>query len=726
MTRLIRNLILILATVAAPLVALAQTGAVRSKTEPRQVLKALSQSAFSENAQPWVEWEQRLDAEQRLTAFGPDLLGDQIDPNTGAISFEHTDVSLPGNSKLEVSLRRRLSQGYLYGEGVNAEFGNWEHLVPRIVAISRSSGWTASRCNNTFNTSFPVIPQVGSYPVQYLYNGDYSNGVKLEMPGQPSQQVLELPQGAQWPAERRYTTTEDWYFTCIGASDGGQGFLGHAPNGNKVRFDRYINHAYRPLGVLMSTRSTGTPRSKSILAATEVTDVHGNWVRYTYDTAGRLTRIHANDGRELQLTYTGASKLVSRVTANPASTRPRTWIYSYRNTSGGKPYWEGGGRINIQSLGSVTQPDGRAWTFQLDDMFQEPTPGECNTDPSPLVVTHPYGVTGTFQLMEARHRKGLNWWMQQLFDCPNGEPSPPGPANPAWVSAQIDTISVYSKQLSGPGMATATWTFQYEFDASPPGSSASDPTNTTVVTQPDGSVIHYKHLWSEGDFGGKLVRKEIRQASEGPLLEVTTYTYRAEARPGYTFAEFGSPARGSFMRQRPERTTIERGVDWYRTDYTYDPNFSSATYSFGKPTLVTETSNTAPGLARTTATAYLHDKPLWILGLPTTVTRNGKLFDSYTYDALRRVHTHSRFGTLKGTFAYHSAAGQQGMVASYTDGLGHAYSLTGWMRGKPQTVGRPDGTTFSRVVDGNGWVTQETDGRNITTGVLYNPAGWLT
>lgn len=725
MIRLIQSLGLALAVIGLLPAASAQKGESRAKPELRKQWKPLSQTTSSQGGEPWVEWEQRLNADQRLSAFGPDLLGDQIDPSTGAISFEHTDVSLPGNSKLEVSLRRRLSQGYLYGEGVNAEFGNWEHLVPRIVAIARSSGWTGSRCSNTFNTSFPVIPQAGSDPVRYLYNGDYSNGVKLEVPGQPSQQVLESPQGAQWPAGRSHTTTENWYFTCITASDGGQGFLGHAPNGDKYRFDRYVNHPYRPLGVLLSSRSTGTPRSKSILAATEVTDVNGNWVRYTYDGSGRLTRIHANDGREIALSYNGSSKLVAQVTANPTG-NARTWTYTYRNTYGGKPYWEGGGAINIQSLGSVTQPDGRAWTFALDDMFQEPTPGECVTYPSPLVITHPYGVTGTFQLSEVRHRQGLNWVMPQIFDCPNGEPSPPGDPDPAWVTAQIDTISVYSKQLQGPGMPTSTWTFQYELDQGPPGSSASDPTNTTVVVQPDNSVIRYHHRWQEGSLGGKLMRKEIRQTAGASPLEITSYTYHAELRPGYSFAEYGSPSLSAFMKLRPAQTEIQRGIDIYTTNYVYDASFSSTSYSFGHPTQVTETSNTAPGLSRTTTYAYLHDKPLWIVGLPTTVTRNGKQFDSFVYDAFRRVQTHSRFGTLKASYTYHSSAGQLGMVATYADALNNMYTLSGWKRGKPQNVLRPDGSTFIRVVDNNGWVVSETDGRNISTGFAYNPMGWLT
>ena len=34
----------------------------------------------------------------RMEAHGNDLMGDMIDKKTGAISFNHTDVSIPGNS----------------------------------------------------------------------------------------------------------------------------------------------------------------------------------------------------------------------------------------------------------------------------------------------------------------------------------------------------------------------------------------------------------------------------------------------------------------------------------------------------------------------------------------------------------------------------------------------------------------------------------------------------
>jgi RHS repeat-associated protein len=698
-------------------------------------------------AEPWIEYEQRMNQDQRLTAYGPDLLGDAIDPNSGQITFEQTDISLPGNSKLEVSLRRRVTQGPLYGEGVNAEFGNWQYVVPRVVAIGRWAGWTGQRCSASLDTSFPPIPRASSFPVQYLDNWQYSNGVLLEVPGMPSQQMLKkLAQAVQFPAAANWTTAEDWYFTCnVTASDGGQGFMAYAPDGLRYRFDRFIKHDFRPIGVLLSAKSAGTSRSKNMLMATEVTDANGNWVRYTYDASGRLTRIYSNDGREINLTYQGASKLVYQAKANLGGAT-RTWTYSYRNTWQSKPYWEGGGSWNTQSLGTVTQPDGRSWIFELDGMFAEPTPGECSTSFAlDLRVTHPYGVVGTFVLTEARHRFALHDVMEYTLDCPSGEPEPPPNPDPTYVTMLADTMSVFTKKLEGPGISPAIWTFTYELDQGPPGTSGADPTNWTKVLQPDGTEITYYHRWEYGALGGMLFRKETRRVPGAYPLEViehraldaqgnptTTPSYIQEALTGVTFGAIASTVGAA--RIRPDIITIMRGhelfagqFDTFTTNYDYDSTFSSPTYSFGKPIQVTETSSTAPGLSRTTINTYLSYKtaPLWLVALPDTVTQNGKLFDDLGYDALGRLETRSRFGTLVATYTYHTADPQKGSVATYKDALNATYLLSSWKRGKPQSVMRPDGTTLSRVVDDNGWVTSETDGRNVTTGFSYNLMGWM-
>jgi len=50
----------------------------------------------NEDIEPIVEWEKKQNAEQRLEVFGNDFLGDSIDPHTGTLAFNHTDISLPG------------------------------------------------------------------------------------------------------------------------------------------------------------------------------------------------------------------------------------------------------------------------------------------------------------------------------------------------------------------------------------------------------------------------------------------------------------------------------------------------------------------------------------------------------------------------------------------------------------------------------------------------------
>lgn len=682
-----------------------------------------------QRAQPWIEYEQRQNTDTRLTALGPDLMGDRIDPNSGAITFEHTDVSLPGNSKLEVSLKRRLTQGYLYGEGVNAEFGNWQYVVPRIVAVSSTAGWNGARCNNSFATSFPTITRVGTgiFPGP-LYSSEYSNGVSVEIPGGASQQMLESPQGSQWPAGRKYVTADNWYFTCVGATPTGEGFMGYAPNGDRYRFDRYINRPFRPLGVMLTSKSSGTPRTKSILAATEVTDVNGNWVRYAYDSSDRLTSITANDGRQINLIYQGTSLLVSQVIANPTG-GSRTWSYMYGTAGAVKPYWEGGGAINIQSLASVLQPDGRSWTFELGGMFAEPTPGECSTDYLPnLRITHPYGAVGTFVLKEARHRYGLLDMMEYTLDCPSAETPAPS-QNPQFVLQQNDTISVHTKKIEGYGLTPQTWAFDYEYDNGARGSSESDPTNWTRVVEPDGTELTYYHRWGYGSQGGMLYRTETRRMAGSLPLEILERVYVNEAAAGQSFGQLGTDV--GFLKIVPHRTIIKRGnettagqFDTFTTLFGYDHSFTSATYSYGFPTQVTETSSSS-SLSRETSIGYLHDKSLWIVGLPQSVVRNGEQIEYNSYDSLKRLQTRSRFGALEESYTYRTESGQLGSIATIKDALNRTYTLSNWHRGKPKTVQRPDGSTFVRTINDDGWVTGETDGRGNSTGFGYNMAGWL-
>ncbi|MEM9013513.1 MAG: RHS repeat-associated core domain-containing protein [Pseudomonadota bacterium] len=699
---------------------------------------------------PIEEWEKRVAIEGRLQTYGPDLLGDKIDPHTGGLVFEHTDVVIPGNSDLEVAVRRRKSQGYHYAENVNVEFADWQILVPKIsTLVGAANGWPAARCTGDTLTTHPNIP----FSTSFFIAKEYSHGVSMMAGDGGSQLILrnDKPSNAQWPTDADYVTTEGWYLKCIpniGASNGGgEGFEAFAPNGDKYRFDRLVAYDHKPMGLLTSSGAV-IQRKKFELRATEVTDVDGNWVRYVYDTLGRLTRIHANDGREITFAYNGSSHLIDTVTANG-----RVWDYAYQqSTVDDEPIWiSGTPAYTGQVLRSVTLPDNRQWSFNLDDMLHEGWPGADCDNPFPYTVsiTHPYGAQGSFRLFEREHRIGrdVKTRMPQAHEqtvqgCGgNFEPNPPGPPPPPkFVAQTMDTMSVMKKTLSGPGIEPSEWTYAYEQDCltSGPNSNCEDHTSTpftqhtnqTIVTDPFDDDTVYEHFWPEGvsglRYGGKLAKMSVYEgaASGGVLKQETTYTYLEEAAVGTSFATITVTNQSADNPSRTAEVEVTRDGDWFKTVNQYDSTFSSPTYSWGAPTLVMHTSSTAAG-SRTVATTYEHNKTKWVLALPDVVTRNGKEFDDFTYDSLGRATEWKQFGVMQRQFGYHSTGAQAGAIAWVDDALDNRYLLNDYKRGVARQLTLPNSVVLARAVDDNGWITSVTNGAGDTTGYEYNGAGWL-
>ena len=97
----------------------------------------------------------------RLEPLGFGLMGDSIDPYTGTLMFNQTDVSLPGNSDLEVAVRRIASTAQM----TNMQemfFGDWILDVPNISSLHGSftlrepvrgdtvtfDDWSGARCRS--------------------------------------------------------------------------------------------------------------------------------------------------------------------------------------------------------------------------------------------------------------------------------------------------------------------------------------------------------------------------------------------------------------------------------------------------------------------------------------------------------------------------------------------------------------------------------------------------
>ena len=98
-------------------------------------------------------------APDAITAYGPDLFGDKVNLFNGALGFEHTDLSLPGNSALPVMLGRSHTPGRAHI--VRGQFGDWDLAAPRIGgSFSNALGWVPTRGGGGRCSAFSAPPQV--------------------------------------------------------------------------------------------------------------------------------------------------------------------------------------------------------------------------------------------------------------------------------------------------------------------------------------------------------------------------------------------------------------------------------------------------------------------------------------------------------------------------------------------------------------------------------------
>lgn len=275
-------------------------------------------------------------APDAITTIGADLFGDKASLFNGALEFEHTDLSLPGNSSLAVLLARRFSAGR--SMDVRGALGDWDLDVPRFGGIFSSAGWTMSfgGANRCTYYGFPTPPY-------RFISSDFWQGNTLSIPGLGAQAVFSRNTAyATVPADGNtwtLVTRNHWHLRCLPSiqNGSGEGFEAISPDGVRFRFD------WMATRLLKAVKKNGyeAARVEHFLMATQVSDRFGNWVRYTYDSASPLLlqRIEANDGRVIVLTHAGG-----RIAS--ASDGTRTIQYSYGAN----------GR-----LGQALLPDGSRW-----------------------------------------------------------------------------------------------------------------------------------------------------------------------------------------------------------------------------------------------------------------------------------------------------------------------------------------------------------------------------
>ncbi|MFZ2989082.1 hypothetical protein, partial [Ideonella sp.] len=169
----------------------------------------------------------RVGATQTIATLGVDALGDKFNLYDGSLEFVQTDVSLPGNNALPVSLSRRFTTNE--DKILRGHFGDWDIELPRIqgsFANQRASGnygWTVAaeaadmykRCSR-----FGEPPEAHAQADGGMFDaGEFWNGNSIYMPGQGSEQLLwrsttntKAPSTTtEWPI----VTKGGWQISCL-------------------------------------------------------------------------------------------------------------------------------------------------------------------------------------------------------------------------------------------------------------------------------------------------------------------------------------------------------------------------------------------------------------------------------------------------------------------------------------------------------------------------------
>ena len=438
-----------------------------------------------------AEYDKKIKAAQDVGVLGSDLAGDSTNFYTGATSFSATDISIPGNSGLAVSLSRNYTVEYNHAksvvdggsnqtpeleEGVKRLFGDWDLDIPHISAVmTQANGWVIdsttplNRCsvigqNNAANTAaatgapgFAEAERPG-FSILTFEAAAYWHGYNLHLPGGDQSLLLASLTNNERPSTGgpyHWTTNKDWWVSCLSSTAnnaGGEGFLAIGPDGTKYTFNWLTKRNVDSVSYVEDLRAEGGQlrthylfRAEYLMLPTRIEDRFGNWVVYSWsnDAFARLQSVTSGPvgtttpDRTLTLSYNGDGFVSS------ATDGTRTWTYTY----------------NGHTLSEVILPDTSKWQYNFGnvDLIDAPEP-KCYWEGPPDTPEYYYNCFGNGEAPSTAgtayviHPSGarVDFVFDNHFQMGNS-------VNTNWSYP----LGIVSKTISGPGMATATWKYGF-------------------------------------------------------------------------------------------------------------------------------------------------------------------------------------------------------------------------------------------------------------------------
>lgn len=694
-----------------------------------------------------AEYTRRLKVSQTIDPHGPTPFGEQLNPYTGDLNFTQTDVVLEGTGPTIRLVRSHVSMQL--GEGIVEPYsmGDWTLSIPRIETLADADWHVAVAVDPGLNWNVRTTDPSNelkrcTYFDRPAFHGTLDdpfkgwNGMTLVTEDGNQQSVLKrnaalnpsrptITEATNFPA----VTQQFWQIGCLAQTSNGEegeAFLVVSPDGTKYWLD-YLS-GVRAIG-LREPDPAGSPetlRQGRMLAwmyVSRIEDRFGNWVRYHY-SGDELDYIDASDGRYVDISWlhVDGAGLISDIEVQPGSAPVRKWHYGYDTST------DSSGIVSAV-LTSVTLPDQSRWTFALNNIGAQISDAHLDRcdlykvrDESDLqantptyttsTIKHPSGLLGTFIVRSTWHgRSYVESGCVRDFNNVEHESIPP----------LFGTMSLVSKQLSGPGLATQTWNYDYSPAV---GSTTQDPcasTGTCVatswvdVTGPDSNRTRHTYSTRWGSEEGKEIKTDHYQGAT--LLRSVTLAY-APFNGGLFPANLGSTMMDWHTNSDKQETLtpLDRTqITQQAVTFTHDATSFDA---FGRETAAHDSNGL--GYSRYVYTTYRDNKPKWVLGQIAKSTIGSVEASRTEYDTATDLPYRSyAFGKLQSTMAYNA----DGTMRTVADGNNRITTLSNWYRGIPRSIVFADAKSQSAVVSPHGWITSATDERGAVTKYEYDEMG---
>lgn len=678
---------------------------------------------------------------QKLSEVNP--TGETIDLNTGSLGFRHVDLLLEGaGPPIEVARTWSVSKNSTNYNfmGHTGAIQDWELDVPAIETMLLLTTSTESRWKVQGTNPFARCSNFG-YPAYEFPPKFWWRGATLYVPGLGSQMLLRrngdytFAPGNQ-PASYPVVTIGNWAFSCLTQTkntDGGEGFLGLAPDGSKYWFDWYTEENFGDVGAYYTSPIPAGPQPPNDLRisgelsvrlkVSRVEDRHGNYLQYEY--AGRdLVKISASDGRFVDFDY----ETVNAGTQY-AYTRLTTLSYSdgasgLRQIHYGYETWRLESPVrNYRSLNQVTLADGSKWLIDLkyannlcryrSPINQDAYRLDCHptndysgsTFKETATITTPSSLRATYVVGTGRVER----WAENCPLLANGDSAPNCMTYPIEPSKSA-AFRLQRKTYEGPGLTPMQWSYRYIRSGSTP---------STVQTNPDGTKDVYvfrvfdKYLADEGKLLTHFTDAQMVDDSVASAKRKVEYTYAMGRRIGTAVPYFVNHEQTERFSAIAKTVTTQESTVFVSEVSSWD--------SYLRP--ITSVQSNAV-YSRIESNEYEDNVAHWVLGQNKRSLLGGVETTKVEYDALAMPWKVYSFGRLQKTHIYdylsHVTTGQRGAVTSIADGNGKVTRFADWKRRIPQLTILPDGSQQRAVVNDLGEIVESVNEAGAKTCYRYD------